>query len=169
MFYVFYLFNLHLEDLKTGRYCYHTLESRKKLGLQFYQDFCKFNNLIQGKEQQSFRILQQSPEVLPKSFTILPKSENEMIETTRRGRDEQYIKEVYQSFVVLGQTTMSEVDSVEDILEDTGTASSKDTIRLSDDDLKEEKKILRRLQRLVPLHNPCGNRLDRNERWFPNK
>ena len=93
--------------------------------------------MIQGKEQQSFRILRKSPEVLPKSFTILPKSENEMIETTRIGRYEQYIKEAYESFVVLGQTTISEVDSVEDILEDTGTASSKDTIRLRDDDLKD--------------------------------
>ena len=123
--------------------------------------------MIQGKEQKSFTILPKSPEILPKAFKILPKSENKMIETTRKDIDEQYIKEAHQSFVVLGHTPISEVDSIEDIIDDTSTASSKDTIRLSDDDLKDENRILRRPHRLVPLHNPWGNRFDRNERWLP--
>ena len=123
--------------------------------------------MIQGKEQKSFTILPKSPEILPKSFKILPKSENEMIETTRKDIDEQYIKEAHQSFVVLGKTTISEVDTIEDILDDTSTASSIDKIRLSDDDLKDEKRILRRPHRLVPLESPWANRFDKNERWFP--
>ena len=120
----------------------------------------------QDKEQKSFTILPKSPDILPKSFKILPKLENEIFPGSNKNLDEQYIKEAHQSFVVLGKTNISEDDTIEDILDDTSTASSRDTIRLSEDDSKDEETIIRKPRRLLPLYTTLGGKFKGNAGWF---
>ena len=115
--------------------------------------------------EKSFTILPKSPDILPKSFKILPKSESEKNHITRKSIEEQYIKEAHQSFVVLGKSNISEVDTIEDILDDTST-SSKDTIRLSEDESKDSCQEIRRPYRLLPLKKPLGDSSERKGRWF---
>ena len=115
--------------------------------------------------EKSFTILPKSPDILPKSFKILPKSESEKNHITRKSIEEQYIKEAHQSFVVLGKSNISEVDTIEDILDDTST-SSKDTIRLSEDESKDIYQEIRRPYRLLPLKKPLGDSSERKGRWF---
>ena len=133
--------------------------------------------MLQEKEQKAFTILPKSAKVLPKSFTILPKSADVLPksfkilprnETSQLSKtNKQYIKEAHQSFVVLGKANKSEDDAIEDdILDITSTASSRDTIRLSEDDFKDEETIIRKPRRLLPLHKPLAAQSRRNTRWY---
>ena len=124
--------------------------------------------MLEQKDDISFTILPKSP-VLPKSFKILPRSDNEIIPTSTNSKDHQYIKEAHQSFVVLGKIKDSDVDTIEEILDEDDTTSSKDTIRLSDDDTKDDPKFIRRPYRLVPLRRPANLTASVTGRWFTSK
>ena len=100
---------------------------------------------------RSFTILPKSDKVLPQSFKILPKSdETDLFEETNKISDDMHIKEAHQSFVVLGETKISKHDAFEEDIPDSScTTSSKYTI--SEDDLKEDEKIVKMPRRLLPL------------------
>ena len=101
----------------------------------------------------SFTILPKSDEVLPQSFKILPKSdETDLFEETNKISDDMHIKEAHQSFVVLGETKISNHDTFEeDIPDSSSTTSSKDTIRINEDDFKKDEKMVKKPRRLLPL------------------